>query len=101
MALSMAGLSRFFPSPTAPKLRTLKVVLSSGEAIAGRRKQKEMKMAKVRVFIFQFWPILSTLATIGAGDCTPCHSMPADRLSALLCQAPPEFRAGLHHVRCV
>jgi hypothetical protein len=43
----------------------LKIILSFGEAIAGRRKQKEMNMAKVRVFIFRFWPILPTLATIG------------------------------------
>ena len=54
-----------FPSPAAPKLRTLKTVLSFGEAIAGRRKQKEMKMAKVRVFIFRLWPNYQEFATAG------------------------------------
>jgi hypothetical protein len=41
----------------------LEIILSSGEAIAGRRKQKEMKTAGAYDFILRFWPNYQELAT--------------------------------------
>ena len=62
IARLIAGLSRFVPSPTAPKLRMLKTVLSSGKAIADRRRQKDGENDERACFHF---PMLANPANGG------------------------------------